>query len=66
MEITDQIKQEALKIANETQPGANTAQRIGNLFAKIAQALEQTKSDGTKQQLIDAFNQKAGKPFSDI
>lgn len=58
----EEIKRKALIVKTETKEGANTANRIGGLFEKIADVLEAGQT-GTIEEFTSSFDKKAGETF---
>lgn len=62
--LIQEIKTGASRIRNETQEGANTAERVGALLEKIANAIEQTQITGTIEEFNKALKDNAGNTFN--
>lgn len=64
MDIIQEIKNKASQIRNETQEGANTAERVGGILEKIGEALQQNPLSGTIEEFNKALHDNAGNLFN--
>lgn len=65
MSLIDEVQKGAIQIRDETEEGANTAERVGGVLLKIGQVLKEGEVTGTVRDFKTALDESAGDLYHD-